>query len=185
MLQPGRSFSREAIVKAVLAHGQERGENYRIRWDVAKLGEARVVSDAVPFRAPLLAGGEIEFRPRQGRPAVVVFWASWCKPCIDEAPHLERLYKQRGTEVEFISVSIDEASQIDDLRRVVESLKISYPVALDPGGESVLPKYAHGVGIPLTFVVGTDGTIRYTQRNYQPGDEQTLARAIEELSSGR
>ena len=109
MLQPGRSLSREAIVKAVLAHGQERGENYRIRWDVAKLGEARVVSDAVPFRAPLLAGGEIEFRPRQGRPAVVVFWASWCKPCIDEAPHLERLYKQHGTEVEFISVSIDEA----------------------------------------------------------------------------
>lgn len=165
----------------MLAHGQARGEDYRIRWDVAKLGEARVVSDAVPFRAPLLAGGEIEFRPRQGRAAVVIFWASWCKPCIDEAPHLERLYKQHGTEVEFVSVSIDEASQIDDLRRVVADLKISYPVALDPGGESILPKYAHGIGIPLTIVVGADGTIRYTQRNFQAGDEEHLERAIGDL----
>ena len=116
---------------------------------------------------------------------MVVFWTSWCKPCIDEAPHLERLYKQHGTEVEFISVSIDEASQLDDLRRVVMDLKISYPVALDPAGESVLPNYAHGVGIPLTFVVRVDGTIWFTQRNYQPGDEQKLARAIEGLSSVR
>lgn len=116
---------------------------------------------------------------------MVVFWASWCKPCIDEAPHLERLYKQHGTEVELVSVSIDEATQIDDLRRVVVDLKISYPVALDPGGESILPKYAHGIGIPLTLVVGADGTIRYTQRNYQRGDEQKLARALDELSTTR
>lgn len=184
-LRPGRSLSRDAIAKFVVAFGEKREHTYRIRWDITPAGAARLASEAQPFRAALLGGGEVEFAPKRERAAVLVFWASWCKPCIDEAPHLERLYKQHGDAVEFLSVSIDEAGQIEELRRIVAGLEISYPVALDPGGEKILPKYADGIGIPLTFVIASDGKIRYTQRNYQAGDEDKLARAIADLLQSR
>lgn len=176
-------MSRDAIARVVLAHGKERGEDYRIRWDVTQGASVRIVSEVQPFRAPLLVGGETAFPPRPSRGAVLVFWASWCKPCLEEAPHLERLYKQHGADVDFISVSIDEADQLEALRGATAELGISYPVALDPGGATILPKYADGIGIPLTFVIAPDGKVRYTQRNYQAGDEAKLAQEIRAVSS--
>lgn len=77
-----------------------------------------------------------------------------------------------------MSVSIDETHAHEELRRVVADLRLTYPVALDPEGTVVLPKYATAIGIPLTFVIGADGRVRFTQRNYRAGDERTLERAI-------
>ncbi len=139
----------------------------------------RLAAEVQPFRAPLLSGGDIEIGAASDhRPTVLVFWASWCAPCVEEAPHLERLHAKHGTSIRFVSVSIDETHAHEELRRVVADLRLTYPVALDPEGTVVLPKYATAIGIPLTFVIGADGRVRFTQRNYRAGDERTLERAI-------
>lgn len=156
-----------------------------MRWSVAATPQSWLATEVQPFRAPLLSGGEIELGAASDhRPVVLVFWASWCAPCVEEAPHLERLHTQHGSSIRFVSVSIDETNARDDLRRVVAERGITYPVALDPEGGLVLPKYARGIGIPLTFVIGADGKVRVTQRNYQAGDERALERAILDAIDG-
>lgn len=167
----------------MLAHGKRREQPYRVRWTAVPGAGVVVATKASPFRAPLLGGGEIDVGTIIGQRALVLtFWASWCDPCVAEAPHLVELsakYKSRG--VELVSVSIDDADDQDALRKVVAKLGITYPVALDPSGTKILPTFATGVGVPLTLLVDANGTIVFSQRNYKPGDENALQRAIDGL----
>lgn len=157
--------------------------NYVVRWDTAseeaKKDGLGLGSPAMTFTAPLLGGGTFDFAKALGQaPTVIVFWASWCKPCIKEAPHLVQLYEEyKGQGVEFIAVSIDEPDDRGTLETLVADLKISYPVALDPEGE-VLALYAQGASIPLIFLIGADGKVAYRHQNFTEGDEGDLETAL-------
>lgn len=160
-----------------------REMNYVVRWDddseeVTKDGIG-VGAQATPFTAEILGGGAFDFSNVLGhKPVVVVFWASWCKPCLQEAPHLVKLYeKYKSKGVEFVAVSIDEVDDHATLKSVVAKLKITYPVALDPDGE-VLALYAQGASIPLTFLLGAEGEVIYRHQNFTEGGEVPLERAI-------
>lgn len=165
-----------------MRHGENSDETYRIRWTLATKATARLATEAQPFRAALLGGGEIEFAGNAlRRPTVLVFWASWCEPCLDEAPHLVRLHARYGAQVDFVSVSIDDPDHYEKLRGQVSDLGVTYPVALDADGATILPLFATATGIPLTFVFGDDRRTRYSHRNYQDGDEHALEQAIAEV----
>lgn len=170
-------LARETIERIVTSDGKQRGHEYRVRWTLAPVGRTELATVLRPFRARLLSGGEIDVAEGP-QPIVLVFWASWCKPCIEEAPHLVRLFARFGTRARFVSVSIDAGSAHEDLRRVVAEARITYPVALDPDGATVLPTYARGIGIPLTFVIDRAGKVRYSHHNYQAGDERALEHAL-------
>lgn len=178
-LRPGQSLGRDRIERAVIAQGNDKGRTYHVRWHVTASSDSYVASRAQAFRAPLLAGGELDVTEQTDRTTVLVFWASWCEPCVAEAPHLERMHARLGERVRFVSVTIDEADAREDLRASVAKLGITYPVALDPGGTTILPKYARGIGIPLTFVIAKDGRVAHVHRNYHPGGEAALEREIE------
>jgi len=162
-----------------MAHGERRGEPYAIRWEIDSSTEASAWARyGVPFALPTLAGGEYDFSDVLGeRPAVLVFWASWCEPCRAEAPHLARLAKQYGGRIEVVSVSIDEPDAYADLRTAVLELALPYPVALDADG-TVLAKYKDGGSIPATFVINRDGRVTYHHGNFEPGDEVSLEREV-------
>jgi len=179
-LTRGASVSRDRVVELVMEHSKKRGENYQIRFgEPTEQLTGEVTSRAEAFTLPTLGGEHYNLGTVIGqRPIVLVFWASWCAPCLEEAPHLVELHGRYAEQVEFISVSIDASEDHPKLRSVASELKIPYPVALDPDGE-VLAKYASGTGIPLTFVIGRDGKVAYQHGNYEPGDEQALAEAIQ------
>ncbi len=161
-----------------MAHGKARQENYKIQWDVEASQAAKIATQGQPFALTLLTGEDYDFSKTLGeRPAVVVFWASWCGPCIEEASHLVKLYERYGTKIEFVSISIDAEDDRASLLKAVQDLGITYPVALDPDGR-VLAKYAAGASIPLTFVVDSSGAVAFSHRNYQAGDETKLEDAI-------
>jgi thiol-disulfide isomerase/thioredoxin len=181
---PGETVSKEHVVELIMGHGQSRGMAYEIRWgEPPKQAATKVATRAEPFELPTLGGGRYDLGAVLGRrPIVLVFWASWCEPCIDEAPHLVRLHDEHGERIELVSVSVDAMQDHDELGRVVTDLAINYPVALDPDGD-VLAKYARGATIPLTFVIDRNGDIVYQHGNFRPGDEDGLAAAIAGLTS--
>ncbi len=157
---------------------------YRVRWGAEAAGGASTtVKRLVPFQAPLLGGGTFDAKPIAGhRPLVLVFWASWCAPCVAEAPHLQALYEEfsdRG--VAFLAVSIDEPSTHETLRALVERLRLTYPVGLDADG-AVLRRFVSGGSIPLTLVFDGAGRLVYQHGNYEPGDEDELERVLTSLS---
>jgi peroxiredoxin len=141
---------------------------------------------AKPFTGLLLDGQTYDFSKALGhRPAVVVFWASWCRPCLLEAPHLLALHEKYSAQgVEFVSVSIDEEQDRAAVAETVAELAIVYPVVLDEKG-AILKSYAAGASIPLTFVVGANGNVMYRHQNYSAGDEVPLEAAILEALKTR
>jgi peroxiredoxin len=178
-LRPGASIARAQVIELIDAHARARGESYVIRWGEPPSGPtAEVTTHARPFSLTTLSGARYDLGTALGRrPIVLVFWASWCAPCIEEAAELVVLYERYASQVEIVSVSIDAAADHDALRDVVARLQIPYAVALDPEG-TVLSQYATGASIPLTLVIDIEGTVVYRRGNYEPGDERALDAAI-------
>ena len=119
-------------------------------------GITRVQKPALDFTMPLLDGGELTLSQHRGRPVVINFWASWCPPCWEEAPLLERAwrsYKDDG--VLFVGVQIQDTEK--DGRAYLEALGITYPNGVDVDGKITVD---YGViGLPVTFFVNRDGIV--------------------------
>lgn len=176
-LVPGASVSKQRVEALILAHGQARSEPYELLWQTDARAEGPAQVTAQPFTLPLLGGGELDFGQIAGqKPAVLVFWASWCAPCIAEAPHLVRLHGQYGERVEFVSVVVDDARTQERLSAVVKQLALTYPVALDPKGQ-VLQQFG-GVSVPLTLVFDASGALVVRRDNFEEGDEGELEAAL-------
>jgi cytochrome c biogenesis protein CcmG, thiol:disulfide interchange protein DsbE len=124
----------------------------------------------------LLAGSPVTLATLRaaadGRPALVVFWASWCEPCRREAPAVERFARSPVGRGRVVGVDWNDEAQ--SARRFVREYHWSFPNLRDGEGSV---GYAYGLtGLPSTFVIGADGRIAQTLRG--PQTEQTLGRAL-------
>lgn len=93
----------------------------------------------------------------QGRPVWVVFWATWCTPCQQEAPDIQATYRRLQADGLAI-LAIDIGESADEVRAYLRAHGLSYPAALDRASAAAS---SYGVyGIPSHFFVNRDGTIR-------------------------
>ena len=183
-VKEGRTITRAFIAERVMAHGQARGEPYVIRWEATDgATAAEQLERGLPFALPGLDGTTVDFGAILGQqPAVLVFWASWCGPCLLEAPHLQQLHADLGDRVAIVSVAIDEPETQRKLAATVSRLGLTYPVALDPEG-TVLKQYAPGGTIPLTLVLDVEGAVQYRRGNFEAGDEAALIAAVRQIAT--
>ena len=92
----------------------------------------------------------------RGKVVLLNFWATWCKPCEDEMPAMERLYRSlAGTDFELVAVSVDEdpAAVVSFVKR----LGLSFPVLWD-STQSVTADY-QTFRFPESLLVGRDGVV--------------------------
>jgi cytochrome c biogenesis protein CcmG/thiol:disulfide interchange protein DsbE len=107
-----------------------------------------------------------------GRPALVVFWASWCEPCQSEAPAVERLARSVAGRGRVVGVDWSDAEA--SARGFIRKYGWSFSNLRDSGGDVGL---AYGLrNLPTTFVIGAGGRIKKTLLG--PQTEQSLARAL-------
>jgi thiol-disulfide isomerase/thioredoxin len=128
-----------------------------------------------PLAGQAVAGDDVTPGDYRGRVVVVNFWASWCNPCRNEQPGLERLSQEYPGRVAFIGVNHrdDPAAA----RAYLEEFHVSYPSVLDRAGE-----VAHEFGVPYlpaTVLVDATGEMRYRLVGEQ--SESTVREHIEEL----
>ena len=117
-----------------------------------------------------------------GKPIVISFWATWCKPCIKELNNIAEVYEdwQDETGVKVIAISIDDARNMSKVKPKVNALLWDYEVYCDPNGDL---KRAMGVGsVPHTFLLNKNKEIVYQHTGYKDGDEYDLFKKIEALS---
>ncbi|MEJ2449563.1 MAG: TlpA disulfide reductase family protein [Gammaproteobacteria bacterium] len=94
----------------------------------------------------------------KGKVSVINFWASWCHPCREEIPSLNRLRKKmRGKPFQLISINYAENAKT--VKAFLKHEKVDYPVLLDMNGK-VSAKW-NVIAYPSTFVIGSDGKIHY------------------------
>jgi peroxiredoxin len=102
----------------------------------------------------------------------VVFWATWCVPCLQEVPTLRTIqekYRDRG--VQILGIVVDMNQTKDDVRTAARDMKINYPILWDDGG-AVQDRYQVEY-IPQNFLIGKDGVIRYAGTSL-PSDYEAL-----------
>jgi cytochrome c biogenesis protein CcmG/thiol:disulfide interchange protein DsbE len=110
-----------------------------------------------------------------GQPVVVNFWASWCVPCEDEAPVLERVSRRYQGRVDFIGVDVQDTDA--NARAFLERHRVTYPNGPDPSGVISID---YGMsGVPESYFVNRDGQI--VRKWAGPLDEAKLVSFVEEL----
>lgn len=116
-------------------------------------------------------------------PIVLDFWATWCKPCVQELSTLAELYPewQKLTGVRIVAVSIDDARNSKKVAPFVRGRKWEFDVYLDENAD--LKRALNVNEIPHTFVLNRRGQIVYQHKSYAPGDEDALLEAIKRAAS--
>ena len=100
--------------------------------------------------------GKFRLFDHHGQVVLINFWATWCPPCLEEMPAMERLYRQhRDGGFTLVAVSVDADSKL--VAPFLTARKFSFPVALDP---SMNMANTYGVrALPSSFIVARDGTL--------------------------
>jgi peroxiredoxin len=111
-----------------------------------------------PFSLVDANGKQFEVSDFHGKVTLINFWASWCSPCVEEIPSLNRL-KQAMAGKAFQLISINYAESPQHIREFMRKVAVDFPVLVDPAGK--LAGQWKVVAFPSTFVIGPDGNIRY------------------------
>ena len=117
----------------------------------------------------------------EGKPFIISFFATWCKPCLRELKAINEVYEdwQEETGVKLVAVSIDEGQNTDRVKPLMDALGLEYEVLLDPNGDF---KRAMNVNmIPHVFVIDGKGNVAYAHTGYTEGGEQELIAKVREL----
>lgn len=128
---------------------------------------------------PLLSGGELSLEDWKGQPVVVNFWASWCPPCREEIPSMNRAWDKLGPAgVKMVAVNLGEPKA--KVSRFLDNTPIDFPVALDTAEEH--SKRWPVPALPMTFIIDADGRAVYSAAGPREWDAPDLLEKITALS---
>ena len=109
------------------------------------------------FTLPGLDGKMVSLADYKGKVVLLNIWATWCSPCVEEMPSMEKLYQQLKTEdFEILAVSMD-ISGTEAVLPFMKKYKLSFPALTDT--EGAIKSLYQTTGVPETFIIDKDGTI--------------------------
>jgi cytochrome c biogenesis protein CcmG/thiol:disulfide interchange protein DsbE len=144
--------------------------------DLVKPSRVRGAED---FALPALGGGSFRLSEQRGKIVLVNFWATWCPPCLEEMPAMERLFrKHKDAGFVLVAVSVDA-----DPQKVVPfatAHKLTFPIVFDTK-MAVAEKY--GVrALPSSFILGRDGDLAALALGPRHWDSNPSHRLIEAMA---
>jgi thiol-disulfide isomerase/thioredoxin len=145
----------------------------------AQLPVIRFVRDPDPapvFQLKDLAGKDLNLEASKGKVVLLNFWATWCGPCREEIPGLIALQERYKDRLQIIGLAVD-ADDNKEVRDVVESEKINYPVAVADGQTRL--DYGGISALPTVFLINAEG--RVVQKHvglYNPALYEMEVRAL-------
>lgn len=164
---------------ALLAYGLSQNEPDRDIEQALAQGERK---DAPDFELDRLAGaGKGSLADYRGQVVVLNFWASWCDPCRNESPLLNRWHRKLAAGNRGTVLGVDVLDVSDDARDFVREYGLRYPMLRDGEGD-VLASYGV-IAYPETFVIDRQGRIAATRRG--PVDDRFMREEVLPLVRAR
>lgn len=150
--------------------------------DLAKSTLVKVGEQAPDFTCKPIGGEEFSLGKQKGTVVLVNFFATWCGPCLEELPHLEKeIMKKYADRKDFKLIVIGREHSAEEVEKFAKEKKFTLPMALDPKRE-IYGKYAKQY-IPRNFIVGKDGKIKLASvGNTETGFQEIVQMVEKELN---
>ncbi len=116
-------------------------------------------ASAPGFSLQTMDGKTVQFTQYRGKPVLINFWATWCGPCEEEMPLIQKAADDYGQKLVILGINDDEA--IDQVRPFVQQHHLSFNILMDPGAK-VTDLYQVR-GFPTTYFVDANGKIQAIQ----------------------
>ena len=139
-----------------------------------------VDAEAPDFTLETLSGGNLRLEEMRGQVVLINFWASWCGPCRQEMPILDRIHS-RYEDTGFAVLGVNVEGKKGPAQKIVDKTNVRFPVLID-AAQDVSETYDLKA-MPTTVVVDRDGVVRYIHRGYKPGDEAKYIEVVKNLIS--
>ena len=120
--------------------------------------KARIGSPAPDFTLPGLDGRRVTLSSFRGRPVVLTFFASWCHPCEEDMPILERAQHDAGDRIAVIGVNYQDFP--DDTRAFVQRLGIRFPTLVEDSTDNPVAQRYDVHAMPDTVFIDAHGIVR-------------------------
>jgi len=116
----------------------------------------------------------------RGKVVVLNFWATWCPPCREEMPSLERLWqKVKAKDIVVLAVNVGEDT--DTIFEFSGNYPMSFPIPMDQKGE-VIKQYPV-MGLPTTYVISPEGMVTHRAVGSRAWDNDELISTLEQLTA--
>lgn len=139
---------------------------------------------AADFTLRDIDGNSVTLSELRGKVVILSFWATWCGPCKEEMPHLQKMLTERREKgLEVLSTSIDDARSASRVKPFIKKNGYDFTVLLDRDS-TVIGTYNPSKTLPYTVVIDQSGEVVKRHSGYNPGDEVELAEFIDGLLAG-
>jgi len=153
------------IASAVMAQNAKVPENITIKTLDGKTVETSIINN-------------------DGKPIIISFWATWCKPCNRELNAIKEVYNewQEQTGVKLVAISIDDSRSAAKVKPHVDGNGWEYEVYLDQNQD--FKRAMNVVNVPHTFLVNGKGEIVWQHTAYVDGSEEELFELVQKIANG-
>jgi len=141
----------------------------------------RVGDESPNFKMQLIDGTTISKKDLKGKVAVLQFTASWCSVCRKETPHLEKDVWQKYKNEDFILIGVDRDEPLDVVQKFTKEMKVTYPMALDPGANIFALFADREAGVTRNIVLDKNGKIVFLTRLFEEKEFKAMTVKIDEL----
>lgn len=144
----------------------------------------KVGDESPDFKMQLIDGKTITKKDLIGKVAVLQFTASWCSVCRKEMPHLEKEVWQKFKAKDFILIGVDRDEPLDVVQEFTKEIKVTYPMALDPGADIFALFAAREAGVTRNIVIDQTGKIVFLTRLFEEKEFKAMITKIDALLNG-
>ncbi len=161
---------------AVLFVLKTYGQQHNDRGFIVSIG-----SELPPFEMTLTDGTKVHTEDLKDKVVLLQFTASWCKVCREEMPHIEKEIWAPYKDKDLVVIGIDLDEPLEKVQEFAKDMNITYPLALDPGGE-IFKKIARWKsGVTRNVLVDKAGNINFLTRLFDRDEFGELKERIHQL----
>jgi peroxiredoxin/outer membrane lipoprotein-sorting protein len=139
--------------------------------------EVLVGKPAPAFKLPTLDGKQVSLADQKGKVVVLDFWATWCPPCVEGLPEIDKLAAEHKPN-DLRVFAVNQAEEKPQVQEFIKTKSLTLPVLLDADGK--VGEDYHADPIPLAVIIGKDGVVRKVFMGIGPNTHKEIKEAVAE-----